>query len=495
MRPKLFSSARRLAFGVLLTTPFLALAQRAPPQPVPLPAQQSGPPPAPDAVAAQMRDWIADRLGPHAAADLRINVTPEGDHLLVAAADPPITGEAVATAVLRPATDGRWLIDRLSIPTGSFTVRDPRGPMDFALSIGAQDSHGIVDPALMAASNLDLDLRDVGLTGNGPGLHEAEHVGRLDVHARLTPHGDRIDFDQQATLAGWHSASSRRDNVTTVTADEMQASGHIGGMDRVRADRLLSAVAGLLATLPASAAALERGAPLPPPARAAVLAWIDALHGPLTDTHGAETVTGLHVAMAGRREAHARQLRLAADFSAPRGVVHGWFDVSVDGLRVNGLPRDESGLVPTRVAMHPTVAGVRLSDLTMFLQEATEPGARPDHLRRDAATLLLHPGVMLGMESMTLTLGPATLYGHGHIATTANDGYQIDAHFVAAGFDTLMAQAATDPALRRSLPMLAIMRGFARPEGNRLAWDVVAQNGTLTVNGIPLSATDQADRR
>jgi hypothetical protein len=275
----------------------------------------------------------------------------------------------------------------------------------------------------------------------------------------------------------------------------MQVSGHIGGLDHHHAEELLSAIAGVLATLPADAAAAERGAPLPAPARGAVLAWIDALRGPLTDAHGADTLTGLHIALAGQGEAHVRQMRMAADFSAPRGVVHGWFDVSLDGLRVNGLPKGESALVPTRVALHPTVAGVRLTDLTAFLDEATDPQTSAEQLRNDAMTLLLHPGVMLGMESMTLTLGPATVFGHGHITPTNRGDYHVDAHFVATGFDALMSQAATDPALRRSLPVLAILRGFARPEGNRLAWDVVEQNGALTVNGIPLSATDQADRR
>ncbi|HEY1933982.1 MAG TPA: hypothetical protein VGG99_18380 [Acetobacteraceae bacterium] len=487
MRPTFPIIVRRLALGIALAVPLHAMAHPAAPQP--------GPPPSPDAAAAQVQAWLAERLGPHAAADLRIHVTPEDDHLRVAAADPLVSGEAEATAALRPGPNGRWVMDRIRIPAATFTLPGPRGPAAYAFSIGAQDSHAVVDPALAAPSSLDLDLSDMGLTSNGPGLHQAEHVGRLAVHARLTPHGDRLDFDQQTTLAGWHSASRVSGKVATVAADQVQASSHIGGLDHRHAEALLAAVAGLLATLPADAAAAERGAPLPAPAHAAVLAWIDALRGPVADTHGAETVNGLTVTVAGQGEAHVRQMRMAADFSAARGLVHGWFDVSIDGLHVSGLPKDEAALVPTRIALHPTVAGVRLADLTTLMQEATEPGASPDRLRNDAQTLLMHPGVTLGMESISLTLGPATLFGHGHVTLTEHDGYAIDAHFIATGFDTLMAQAATNPAMRRSLPVLAVMRGFARQEGNRLAWDVTEHNGALTVNGIPLSANDQADSR
>ena len=461
---------------------------------LPLPALAQSAPPPPQAMQAQLRTWIADRLGPHAAAELRIRVRPEEDHVRLAVAAPAVTGDAEATAVLRPRGDGRWAADAIRIPAAIFALPGPSGSTEVSFNVGAQDSRAVIDPGLAAPSSLDLDLRDIGLTANGPGLHQAEHIGQVDLHARLTPRGDRLDFDQETMLRLWRSTSRLHGRSVAAAADSVQGSGHLGGLDHRRAEALLAAVAGLLATLPANLAAAQHGAPLPAPGRAAVLAWAGALRDGLTDAHGAETVSGLNIAVAGQGEAHVRQVRLAADFSAPDGMLHGWFDIGIDGLQISGLPQDQAALVPTRVVMHPTVTGVRLADLTALMLEATEPGTG-DRLRNDAATLLLRRGVTLGMESMTMNLGPAMLSGHGHVSLDARDEYQLDAHFTATGFDTLMAQAAADPALHRSLPVLAIMRGFARPQGDRLVWDVEDHGGRLTVNGIPLSAGDQPDRR
>lgn len=475
-------SAKHLALAAAIVLPLPAMAQPAPP-------------PAPEALQAQIRDWIADRLGPHAAADLPIHVVPEADHLRIAVADPALAGAAEATAVLHPTPDGRWALDDIHIPPAAFALATPRGPADVSFSAGAQNSHAVVDPTLSAASTIDFELKDASLSSSGPGVHFGQHAAQLDAHARLMPHGGEADFDHQTTIIGWRGTSRMPGKSVAVAADKVQASGHIAGLDRDRAQDLLASLAGVLSTLPADLAALQRGAPLPPPARAAMLAWIGALDGPVTDAHGTETVSGLTVAVAGQGEAHVRQLRLAADLSAPHGLVHGWFDVAIDGLRADGLPNNESALVPTRVALHPTVAGVRLADLTTFMQEATDRVTPPARLRDDAQTLLLHRGVTLGLESMTVSLGPATFFGHGHVSLTRHGEYRVDAHFVASGFDTLMSQAASDPALRRSLPVLAVMRGFARQEGNRLMWDVLEENGRLTVNGIPLSASDQGDSR
>jgi stage V sporulation protein SpoVS len=75
---------------------------------------------------------------------------------------------------------------------------------------------------------------------------------------------------------------------------------------------------------------------------------------------------------------------------------------------------------------------------------------------------------------------------------TAPDEYHAEAHVTATGLDELMKQAHGNPQLEQALPFLAIARGFAQPEGDHLVWDIVAGNGGLTVNGIPLGK--QPDR-
>ncbi len=476
--------AQRLAFCIALIAPVPAIAQPAPP-------------PAPEVLGRQLQDWLADRLGPHVAANLRIHVTPEDDHDRVAIAD-RATGDAETTALIRAGVDGQWLIDDIRIPSTRFALPGDHGTVDFLFKAGAQNSAARVDPSLASPSSLDLDVHDLSLTGHGTHVRQEEQLDHLDVHARLSPHGDRFDFDHQAMLSGWRSASRQGGTpAIALAADQVQSNGHITGLDHFRADALLATVAGLLVTLPADVAARQGGPPLPPAVRAALTTWMDALSGPATDARGEEMIGGLHIAIDGQGEASARQLHLTADVRAPHGLVQGWLEIGIDGLRVGGLLPGAAALVPTHVALRPTVAGVRLADLTNLILEATDPGADPDRLQADAEALLARRGVAIGLDSLSVNLGPATLSGHGLVTFPGPDDYQAEAHFTATGFDALMAEAAGNPSLQRSLPVLAVMRGFARPQGDRLVWDVVARNDTLTVNGIPLSARrdDHGDRR
>jgi hypothetical protein len=51
-----------------------------------------------------------------------------------------------------------------------------------------------------------------------------------------------------------------------------------------------------------------------------------------------------------------------------------------------------------------------------------------------------------------------------------------------------MEAAKTQPALKRALPMILLARGMARPQGDRLLWDIAYTKGHVTVNGTDLSA-------
>lgn len=471
--------AQRLAFCIAVMAPIPAIAQ-------------PGPLPAPKTLESDLQQWLADRLGPHAAGSLRIHVTHEGDHDRVAVADAR-TAVAGATASVRAGADGRWLIDDLEIPSVKFTRSAGKDATDFAFKVGTQNSRARVDPSLASPSSLDLDLHDLGLTGHGAELSQDEQIDHLDVHARLAPEGQNYAFEQHAVLAGWRSASHPHGApAIAVGAENAEAGGHIGGLDHHSAEAVLATVAGLLMTLPANAAPGQAGSPLPPAVRAALTVWLDALQRPTTEMHGEETIGGLHVAVEGRGDASLNQVHMVADLHAPQGLAEGQMEIRLDGLHVAGLPPDAAALVPPHVVLRPTVAGVPVADLATLILRATDPGADRHRLEADAHALLTKPGVVVGLNALHVSLGPATLAGHGKMTLTDHDGYQVEAHLTATGFDVLMAQVAGKPALQQMIPILAVMRGFSRPDGNGLVWDVVAHNDGLTVNGMPLSANGHA---
>ncbi|HVC61536.1 MAG TPA: hypothetical protein VND19_14380 [Acetobacteraceae bacterium] len=457
-----------------------------------------------------LQSWFANLLGPNlGTAERNLRVTPEDDHFRVAVPFAGAAGDIEVRADVRPLEGGRWSVDALRLPAASrFTLRmpEPGGPPGskvptvFSLRIGTQNSHAMLDPAFATPSSLDINLGNVGLVTDSPRQHQEQHIDRYVVHTTLEPHDGRLDLVQAGTITGWRSASRVGTRpAVAFGADHIQADGRVDGIDRTHAAALLTAVSGLLAALPPAAAAQHGDVVLSAPARAALRALIESLRGIVTDVRGTETIDGLHVAVAGQGEATVRQVRLGIGGAAPNGVLHAAMDVAFDGIAVRNVQPRAAALMPRHLALRPSVAGVSVAALTALALEATDQDVNHARLQADAAALLAHGGVTLGLDTLDLDVGPATLHGHGHVLLTGPNQYQAEAHVTATGLDNLMRQARGNPDLQRVLPFLAMARGFARPQGDHLVWDIVAGNGGLTVNGIalgnPHAEPHQPDKR
>jgi len=457
-----------------------------------------------------LQSWFAGLLGPNlGATPQRLRVIAQDDHFRVALPFTDASGDNEVSADVRPIEGDRWSVDALHLPAASrFTLQMPepggppgeKVPTDFALSIGTQDSHAVFDPAFATPSRLDIDLGNFGLVTDSPRQHQEQRIDRYVMQTTLEPHDRRLDLVQQGTIAGWRSASRVGDTpAVAFGADRIQEHGRIDGIDRDHAAALLTATSGLLATLPPAAAVQRGDAVLSAPARAALRAFIESVRGVFTGLRGEETIDGMHVAVAGQGEATIRQVRLGIEGAAPDGVLHAAFDIAFDGVAVQNAPPQAMSLMPHHLELRPSVAGVSLADLTRLALEATDQDVDQAQLQADAATLLTHGGVTVGLDTLALDVGPAELHGQGHILVTGPDEYQARAHITATGLDELMKQAGGNPSLQPALPFLAIARGFARPEGDHLVWDIVAGQAGLTVNGValgnPKAEGSQPDKR
>ncbi len=456
-----------------------------------------------------LQSWFAGLLGPNlGAVPQSLRVTAQDDHFRVTLPFADATGDNEVAADVRPLDGGRWSVDALHLPAASrFTLQmpEPGGPPGvkvptvFALSIGTQDSHAVLDPAFASPSRLDVDLGNVGLLTDSARQHQEQHIDRYEMQTTLEPRDGRVDMVHQGTLTGWRSASRINDHAAVAFgADRIEAHGRIDGIDRDHAAALLTAVGGLLATLPPAGVAQHGDAAMSAPARAALRALIEATHGVITGMQGEETIEGLHVAFAGQGEATVRHVRIGVDGAAPDGMLHAGFDIVLDGMAAQDVPAQAASLIPHHIELHPSLAGVSLADLTALALEATDPHADKARLQADAMTLLSHGGVTVGLDTLALDVGPAELHGRGQVLVTAPDAYHAEAHVTATGLDALMQQAHGNPQLEQALPFLAIARGFAQPEGDHLVWDIVAGTAGVTVNGIPLggqSGRGQPDKR
>lgn len=462
------------------------------------------------ALQQTLQSWFAGLLGPNlGTTPQRLRVTAQDDHFRVALPFADATGDNEVSADVRPMPAGRWSVDALHLPAATrFTLQMPepggppgvKVPTDLALSIGSQNSHALLDPSFASPSRLDIDIGNFGMVTDSPKQHQEQHIDRYVMQTTLEPHDGRLDLAQQGTLTGWRTASRVGDTpAIAFGADRIQAQGRIDGIDRDHAAALLTAVSGLIATMPPAAAAQQGDAALSAPGRAALRAFIQAVRGVITGVQGEETIEGLHVAVAGQGEATVRQLRLGIEGAAPDGILHAALDIGLDGVAVQGAPPQAMSLMPHHLELRPSVAGVSLADLTHLALEATDQDVGQAQLMADAMGLLAHGGVTVGLDTLALDLGPADLHGQGHVLLTGPTEYQAKAHISARGLDDLMKQAGGNPQLQQALPFLALARGFSKPEGDHLVWDIVADGSGVTVNGValgnPNAEQGQPDKR
>lgn len=450
-----------------------------------------------------LHDWIARLAGPEVdPALLTPQVTAAGDHYAVRLPMPGLVGEGAATARLLPLGPDRWSLQAIELPPVmhfNLHVAEPGVPahamaVAVSVTIGSQDSQALIDPTLRSRSALHVELHNLTVRSIGPRQTAQQHMGEYQLHATLQPDpAGGLEFGQAATVTGWSSTSQRRGKpALSLGADRIAMNGHIGGLNPDQAGALLSAVSGFVATLPPKALVQGGPAPLGPAQRTALRRLVESLRGIVISMHAEETIDGLHFTLAGLGDGTARQVHFAFGGSAPDGLLHGWMEIAAEGISIPTLPPGLAGLMPHHVVLRPSVTGVSANAVMQMLLDATQPDANQAELEDEAATLL-RPGSTLAVDRLGFDVGPAAVQGTGHVTVVGPDAYDGAAHLVATGFDSLLQRAQRDPSLLRTLPILIMLRGYAKQEGNRLVWNVVAQGGGVTINGMPLIQPNAAD--
>ena len=200
------------------------------------------------ALQQQLKDWFAGLLGPGVKLpELPWRVTGEHDHYVITWPIPGLTspaGEVATTVNARPLDGGRWSIDAVKMPpSGAFTMTIPNAgddgkgaSVDLQFSIGRQDTHGVIDPALASASSLHAEIGDLVVSSNSAKQHQEQRFDRYVADTSLTPaQNGRLDLNMDATMGGWKSASEINGGTPlAIGIQTMRAVGRISGVNRER---------------------------------------------------------------------------------------------------------------------------------------------------------------------------------------------------------------------------------------------------------------------
>jgi hypothetical protein len=449
-----------------------------------------------DALQHQLRNWITSIVGPTVnVPELPLHITGAGDSYRLAWPLPSDKGDTAVTASLRPLDGGKWAIDNLAFPSeASFNIpvsnaaADAGAPTKVSMRVGSQDSHAVIDPAFAAASTLQFQLSDLFILSEGAKQRQEQKIGRYAVSGSLTPAADgRLDLDLQGTMQAWASAGHAEGGTTVLlSADSLRATARIDDINRDSTAGLVAATVGLVTAMPADVVAKGKDAELPEAARIQLRKLIEATNNLSSALRLTEEIDGLKVDIAGKAGIGLQHASLGIGGESKDGRLHAWIDLGADGIQTPTLPPELTAYLPQHVALRPSVSGITTTDLRAIALDATGD-KKDDKIAQDMAAIYAHGGVDVGLDKLAFDLGPAKLAGTGHVTAKAPNVWSGEAHVTCQGLDELIDQVRDKPELQQALPILIMLRGLARTDGDHLVWDVEAHDGTFIVNGTDLS--------
>lgn len=448
-----------------------------------------------DALQHQLKDWLGTIVGPALnLPELPLHISAANDSYRLEWPLATDQGDAKVTASLHPLDGGRWSIDNLALPSdASFTIAVPDAvngaePTKVSVRVGSQDSHAVIDPAFAAASTLALQLNDLSIVSESAKQHQEQKIGHYAVSGSLTPAANgRLALDLQGSMQNWASAGHAEGGATVLfAADALHAAARIDDINRDSTAGLIAAAVGLVTALPADVATKGKDAELPEPARLQLRKLIDATNDLASALHLTEEVDGLKVDIAGTGGLSLKHAALGVGGESKDGRLHAWLDVGIDGIATPTLPPEMAAYLPQHVAFRPSISGVTTADLRAIALDATGD-KKDDRIARDMAAIYAHGGVGVGIDALAFDVGPAKLAGTAQLTATAPDAFSGEARVTCKGLDQLIDQVRDKPEMQQALPILIMLRGLARTDGDHLVWDVAVHDGSFIVNGTDLS--------
>lgn len=495
----------RLAAGLLLAWPALAVAQPASP---PSPAEQAA------SVQEGLRQWIAALVGPRLdVAAHQPRVIADSDALRV---ELPLAGPlgptgwtveaSPAVARIKPLADGRWEISSFAWPTpiqaeGPLPApRDARGDKpegrkapdqeppppvmgQWLVRLGGQKLTGELDPTLRTASSFDAEITDEAVHFSGRDSEQTTRIGHLAAHYGWEPASDgRARLFWKAGRGDYRLAvTSPRTPPVTLSIAQLDDEASLEGVSFAQLGAVVRGIA------EGAAAVSAGGNDLDADQRAALRRAVAALPDLLDRFHESGTARSITFDAAGIQATLA-----SLDFeNAGEGSGEGLARVSTrfvaQGFDSPAIPPAWRELVPHKLVLASWAGGLPGRDLADLALHALDQDAPPPD-EKDLNAMMARGPITLGLDELSFDLGPAAVAAQGEMRVPAPREAAGTLHIRATGLDALMALAQKTPALQQMIPALAMLKGFARPQGEALVWDVVYAKGHTTVNGTDLTA-------
>lgn len=426
-----------------------------------------------------------------------LRVTPDGTAFNVRVPLPNLIEppDAALTARAQPLGGGVWEIAAAALPAaGTLTAMQagPRPAPRIAYSIGGQTITGKIDPSLAKPSPFRIELRDlVVMADDGKDLSK-QTIARNLIEGVLTGEpGNRMTLRAQTTMGDWR-IGVRDDNgvMRDITIRSAASSAELEGLDRTQSEKLRTLMQNFVGSAQAATASGNKQGDLTTQQRAQLAAMVSALKDVLNRLNIEETVEGVHFQGPNDTEGDIGRFRIAMSGESRDDKLNANIDLALHDLKVSNIPPQFAAYLPSVLQIRPALAGIHTSAVIRFLQHAAD-GASPDSLQAEALALLVQPGARIGIESLSYSAGPLHLEGSGRMLPPSGGIPGVEAHIKARGIDATLAMAQRDPNLQQAMPVIFLIKGMAKAQGDALVWDVAFNDGELTVNGVPFGQPAQ----
>jgi hypothetical protein len=302
-------------------------------------------------------------------------------------------------------------------------------------------------------------------------------------------------------VSGENFSSTRGDpgsDAFELAAQKLALSFRLDGLDRARAPAALQMLIQVAKSADAKAqaakaadaankgnakAAAAAAMPDKDTVRALYLAW----RGLATGGSIEESLDQLRL-VAGGHEGAVQHASLGGAVATPGGMLNAHLSFVMDGLDSAELPPLIRDYLPKHMAIQPSVSAVNLADLDALILGLTAPGQQKADPAPLIAAMFAHGGIVAGVDTLELDVGPAHLVGTGKLTALRPDMLRGNAEISMTGFDALAEKINAEPAFAQALPVITMLRGLGRQQGDRMVWQITSENEDVKVNGTDMTA-------
>lgn len=483
-------------------------------------------------VAKQLQDWMSAFLGGKVPLPPNLfKVVPAGELYRLTIPVPPAVlrmedgggkpTDALYSAGLRPLGGTRWAVEDLQMPAlvalspeaaaglaaGLAGAAGPQqspatppasgkttaaaAPPSMEVRIRAQTGSGVYDTSLKTESRLESVIQGLSVRGNGlghAGQRSEATVDRFSHLFQLRPTASGgVDTLSDWTMDGYSSVSFEPTiGEVKTSARRVRVRGEINALMTAQVTSVLQTVIQMGMDAAANPKPAARDGQLDDASRAKLKTIIAALKGVIAGLALEEGIDGFRLEMMGQ-SGTADRMSFVLGGGAPNGKFGAHLEIGVDGVTVTAVPPQYADFMPRSVVIRPTVDNVDVAALTALADDAIAPNADLTAIQGKLVALLTGNGVKLGIERLLIDMGTTKLTATGNLTPTSPMSANGQAEIAMTGYDALMERVQKLPEAMQAIPVLALVRGLARTEGDKLVWRLaLTEDQKITVNGVDL---------